>query len=143
MLDVGAGPGVFAEAFRDAGLEAMALDIDMGMLRIARDLVPGIRTVRSSAEAMSFQDGCFDLVFLGFVLHESPDPLRALSEARRTSYARVAVLEWPYVETGMGPPLRERLSPGTLQDLCRSAGLRSITSRTVGGAVLNLLDKPV
>ncbi len=54
--------------------------------------------------------GAFEVAFLGHVLHETDDPVRALSEARRVTTVRVVVLEWPYVQEEEGPPLEHRLT---------------------------------
>jgi SAM-dependent methyltransferase len=77
-----------------------------------------------AAEALPYPDGSFDLVFLGLVLHESDEPLKALQEARRVAKKWVGILEWPYREGVFGPPLAHRLSPEDLADIFHKAGFR-------------------
>ncbi len=122
VLDVGTGTGVFAEAFAAAGLEVVGLDPNAELLAIARAHAPGADFERGTAEALPFPDRSFDLVFLGHVLHETDEPLRALEEARRVARARVAVLEWPYEEQEQGPPLAHRLRIDTVLNLAARAG---------------------
>ena len=122
MLDVGTGTGIFAEAFRDRGLEVTGIDPNTDMLAAARRMVSGVTFTEGTAESLPFPDRAFDLVFLSHVLHETADPLRALSEARRVASARVVVLELPYVDDDKGPPLSHRLRPSEIEGLAARAG---------------------
>ena len=123
VLDVGTGTGLFAEAFAAAGARVTGVDVNAGLLELARAHVPEGRFVEASAEALPFEDGSFDLVFLRHVLHEVDDPSRALREAARTARARVVVVEWPFREEEHGPPLAHRMRPETIGSLAKSAGL--------------------
>ena len=67
-------------------------------------------------------------MFLGHVLHETDDPVRALAEARRVARLRVAVLEWPYQDEEQGPPLAHRLQPEQIRAFALDAGLTSVES---------------
>jgi ubiquinone/menaquinone biosynthesis C-methylase UbiE len=126
VLDVGTGTGVFAEAFARESLRATGVDADRELLVHARHFVPDARFLEAVAENLPFEDRTFDLVFLGHVLHETDDPVRALAEARRVARRRVVVLEWPYKAEEMGPPLEHRLSPARVQELARAAGFDSM-----------------
>ncbi len=126
VLDVGTGTGVFAEAFARENLQVSGVDPDKDLLDHARRIVPGARFVEGVAEALPFPDRAFDLVFLGHVLHETDDPVLALTEGRRAARLRVAILEWPYRTEEMGPPLEHRLPPARVFELAREAGLRSV-----------------
>jgi len=121
-LDVGTGTGLFAEAFAKRGLTVTGIDVDEKMLAAARQLVPEGSFERASAEKTHFRDGAFDLVFLGCLLHEDVDRQKALEEARRLARLRVAVLEWPYADDGVGPSLRRRLKIPEIFHLARDAG---------------------
>lgn len=124
VLDVGTGTAVFAEAFAAIGLAVAGIDTNRTLLDVAERIVPQARFKQAGAEALPYADGAFDLVFLGHVLHEVDDPLRALSEARRVSRARVVVLEWPYAKDDeQGPPLAHRLRPETVLNLASQVGL--------------------
>ncbi len=141
MLDVGTGSGVFAEAFAGKGLVVTGIDENPAMLEEAGRFLPQADLRQASAEALPFPDGAFDLVFLGVVLHEVDNPLKALEEARRVSRKRVAVLEWAYREEEMGPPLAHRLKPADLTRLAQTAGLDKIEVLALTKLVLYRMDK--
>ena len=122
VLDVGTGTGIFAEAFRHRGVRVTGLDANPDLLAEARRLVPGVTFTNGTAEELAFPAGSFDLVFLGLVLHETDDPLRALSEARRVARQRVMVLEWPHPGDDRGPPLAHRLTASEIEALATRAG---------------------
>jgi len=126
LLDVGTGTAVWAEAFAARGLAVAGVDVSAEMLEHARRYVPTGRFELAAAETLPFDAQAFDLVFLGHVLHETDDPVRALSEARRVSRLRVAVLEWPYRQEEQGPPLEHRLRREQVEGFARSAGLAAV-----------------
>ncbi|SRR5487761_1904214 len=126
VLDVGVGSGVFAEEFNRRGLRVTGVDVNPEMVAAAHEHVPQATFLEAPADALPFADSAFDLVFLGHVLHEVPDQVRALTEVRRVASARVAVLEWPYVAGTFGPPLEHRLSDETIQSFARAAGFQQI-----------------
>jgi ubiquinone/menaquinone biosynthesis C-methylase UbiE len=126
VLDVGTGTGIFAEAFLARSLRVTGIDPDPDLLAIARANVPSAVFREGVAEKLPFDDGSFDLVFLGHVLHETDDPAGALAEARRVSRKRVAILEWPYQKEEMGPPLAHRMEPSRIIDLAGRAGFSAV-----------------
>jgi len=126
VLDVGTGAGVFAEAFAAQGLSVAGIDTNAELLEAARAYVPAGVFREGEAEALPYVDGAFDLAFLGLVLHETDRPLDALREARRVARLRVAVLEWPYREGTLGPPLAHRLSPERIAELAQQAGFAQV-----------------
>jgi ubiquinone/menaquinone biosynthesis C-methylase UbiE len=109
MLDVGTGSGIFAEAFGKKGLSVTGIDPNPDMLKAAQEFVPAGTFQEGTVEEIPLQDKTFDLVFLGHVLHESDDIVKALTESKRCAKFRVAVLEWPYQQEEGGPPLEHRL----------------------------------
>jgi ubiquinone/menaquinone biosynthesis C-methylase UbiE len=125
-LDIGTGTGVFAEAFAGASLRVAGIDPNAGFLDVARRLVPDAEFAEGVAEQLPFENGSFDLVFLGQVLHETDDPAAALQEARRVARHRVALLEWPYRSEEIGPPLAHRMRPSKILALAKGAGFQSI-----------------
>jgi ubiquinone/menaquinone biosynthesis C-methylase UbiE len=125
-LDVGTGSGVFAEGFAAQGLEVAGIDANPAMIEAARRTVPQGSFELAPAEAIPYGDAAFDLVFLGFVLHEADDPLAALKEARRVARARVAVLEWPYRLEAHVPPLAFRLQTERVVALAGEAGFQKV-----------------
>jgi ubiquinone/menaquinone biosynthesis C-methylase UbiE len=126
VLDVGTGTGVFAEAFSKLAIRVIGIDTNAALLLEARRHVPGAEFREGQAAAVPFEDGSFDLVFLGHVLHELAKPLKAIEEARRTARCRVAVLEWPYRDDEHGPPIERRLGPDRIQELARQAGFLTV-----------------
>lgn len=126
VLDVGTGSGVFAEEFARRGLLPTGIDVNPDMLVVARQHVPSAQFTEAPADALPFDDGAFDLVFLGHILHEVDDPVLALKEAHRVARGRVAVLEWPYRAEEHGPPLEHRLRDEDITAFAREAGLRHV-----------------
>ncbi len=122
VLDVGTGTAVFAEAFARLGLDVSGVDSNPELLEIARSFLPFSDFQAACADELPYPDKKFDLVFLGHVLHETPDQLSVLKEALRVACKRVAILEWPYCEELQGPPLRHRISPAMVCSLAQQAG---------------------
>lgn len=141
VLDVGVGSGVFAEEFEKRGLRVAGVDVNPEMIEVTRRYAPSATLVEAPADALPFDDGAFDLVYLGHVLHEVPDPVRALSEARRVARVRVAVLEWPYVEEEHGPPLEHRLRDEAVESFAHAAGFQQIERRALTHMALYLMSK--
>ena len=112
VLDVGTGSGIFAEAFAGRGMFVAGIDPNPEMLKAARGFVPSGEFQQGVIEGLPFKDNAFDLVFLGHVLHESDDLVKALAESKRCAKVRVAVLEWPYKKEESGPPIDHRLKSG-------------------------------
>ena len=128
LLDVGTGSGVFAEAFSAAGLAVTGIDTNQEMLEVARQFVSTRLFEQAPAEAIPFPDDSFDIAFMGHVLHESTEPLAVLREARRVARQRVVVLEWPWREETMGPPLAHRFQPEQVARLAQDAELIGVES---------------
>jgi SAM-dependent methyltransferase len=141
VLDVGVGSGVFAEEFHKRGLSVTGVDVNPEMIEAASRHVPQGTFVEAPADALPFADGAFDLVYLGHVLHEVPDPVRALSEARRVARVRVAVLEWPYLDEEHGPPLEHRLRDEAIQAFAHDAGFEQIEHHMLAHMSLYLLAR--
>jgi SAM-dependent methyltransferase len=73
VLDVGGGPGYWADAFSRAGARYTPLDADAGELALhGRVPLPG--TVIGDGQHLPFQDGAFDLVYSSNVAEHVPDP---------------------------------------------------------------------
>lgn len=124
VLDVGTGTGIFAEAFTRLGMQVTGVDANLEMVEAAREHVPQARFIQAAAEAIPEPNNSFDLVFMGHVLHETDDPVRALSEARRIARRGVVVLEWPYRDEPLGPPLSHRLHVEDVSRLAHEAGFQ-------------------
>jgi SAM-dependent methyltransferase len=140
VLDVGTGTGLFAEAFAGHGLTIAGVDVNPEMLASARRFVPKGDFRTGTAEALPYPDNSFDLVFLGLVLHESDEPLKALKETLRVARKQVGILEWPYRDQPFGPPLAHRLDPEDLADLFKKAGFRKWKMTELSDTILFLLE---
>lgn len=126
VLDVGTGTGVFAEAFMPLVGEVAGIDANPEMIDIAKKYAPTARFRQGLAESIPLADDKFDVVFLGHVLHESDNPLIALIEAKRCAKTRVAVLEWPYQDEQIGPPIENRMKPDDVSELAQKAGFQNV-----------------
>ena len=141
VLDVGTGSGVFAEAFARLDLAVTGIDVQGPMLEAAQRFVPKAHFQIASSEELPFANDSFDLVFLGLVLHESQDPGRSLQEARRVCALRTAVLEWPYAEQNIGPPLKHRLRREVVLGLAEASGFSRALTVPLEHTILFRLDK--
>jgi ubiquinone/menaquinone biosynthesis C-methylase UbiE len=140
VLDVGTGTGLFAEAFASRGLEVAGIDASREMIASAQRYVPEGHFRQAPAEAIPYSDDAFDLVFLGHVLHEADDPLKALREARRVARIGATVLEWPYQAEEHGPPLVHRLKPEEVATLAQMAGFQKVETLPLAHMVLYRLS---
>jgi hypothetical protein len=73
---------------------------------------------------------------MGLVLHESDEPLKVLSEARRVTRNRVGILEWIYREESFGPPLAHRVAPDALEQWVQAAGFLKVETLPLTHLVL-------
>jgi ubiquinone/menaquinone biosynthesis C-methylase UbiE len=141
VLDVGTGTGVFAEAFAAKKLAVTGVDIQESMLEGARRQVPVARFLLAHSEDLPFEEGAFDLVFMGLVLHETENAERTMGEAFRVCSRRTAVLEWPREEQPFGPPVSDRLDERAVREFGKKAGFSSIRTVPLAQLVLYVFDK--
>ncbi len=83
LLDVGGGPGYFAEAFGRAGAHYLAVDADAGELGAAGQ--PATGTVQASGMALPVADEAVDVCFSSNVLEHVSDPWRMADEMVRVT----------------------------------------------------------
>jgi SAM-dependent methyltransferase len=84
LLDVGGGPGFFADAFAARGATYVAVDADAGEMRLhGRD--PGPRTVQADGTALPFADATFDITYSSNVLEHVPEPWAMADEMVRVT----------------------------------------------------------
>lgn len=141
ILDVGTGSGLFAEQFAASGMKVEGLDVNPDMIPAALVFVPTGDFHIGVAEKMPFEDDNFDIVFMGLLLHEVDDLLKALSEAYRVAKKRLAVLEWPFEEQPIGPPLEHRLSSEQIETASIEAGFKNIKQHKLENLVLYIIEK--
>jgi ubiquinone/menaquinone biosynthesis C-methylase UbiE len=140
VLDIGVGSGVFAEAFAARGLQVSGIDVNPEMIATAIGYVPQGYFELAAAESIPFPDASFDLAFMGLSLHETDDRLKALQEARRVTRRRLAILEWPFEEGPVGPPLAHRIPPDTLLENFKQAGFTKVQQRQLTQLVFYWLE---
>jgi SAM-dependent methyltransferase len=72
VADIGAGTGMLAEIFLEAGHRVLAVEPNAEMLEACRELAaqqPALEVVEGSAEATTLPDGSVDLIPVGRALH--------------------------------------------------------------------------
>jgi SAM-dependent methyltransferase len=107
VLDVACGTGVLARAAaRRVGSHGsvVGLDINPGMVAVARRLAPTLDWRHGAAESLPFPDGSFDAVTSQFGLTFFSDRVGALREMRRVlaPRGRLAVAVWDAIERSPG-----------------------------------------
>lgn len=124
VLDVASGTGIAARAAVEAGAEVTAVDLNDGMVSVARRLAPSVDFQTAPAEALPFEDDAFDAVTCQFGLMFFADRARALSEMRRVSRpgGTVAVAVFDRWENSPGycdliPLIGEIISPEAAEAL--------------------------
>lgn len=83
VLDVGGGPGYFADAFRDAGATYYAVDDNLGELSARTK--PGAGTVMGSGMALPIADNAVDICYSSNVLEHVPEPETMANEMLRVT----------------------------------------------------------
>lgn len=83
VLDVGGGPGYFAEAFRAAGARYVGLEPDAGELAARGQVASGM--IRASGMALPLLTAAVDVCYSSNVLEHVPAPERMLDEMVRVT----------------------------------------------------------
>jgi SAM-dependent methyltransferase len=83
VLDVGGGPGYFADAFRGAGATYVGLEPDAGEMAASGEPEPG--TVRASGEALPVRTAAVDVCYSSNVLEHVRSPWTMTSEMVRVT----------------------------------------------------------
>jgi ubiquinone/menaquinone biosynthesis C-methylase UbiE len=141
VLDVGVGSGVFAEEFSKRGLVVAGTDVNPDMLVATKLHVPLCDIRIGKAENLPFEDGEFDLVFMGLVFHEVTDYQRAMNHAFRVSANYAAILEWKYKTEEFGPPLEHRLQGSFIEKTAKEAGFKKCNTVEMKNLMLYTLEK--
>jgi 2-polyprenyl-3-methyl-5-hydroxy-6-metoxy-1,4-benzoquinol methylase len=85
LLDLGCGPGWLSVMYARGGAKVSAIDITSQALILTKAAldVNGLQSnlFQASAESLPLSDQSFDVVVSSGVLHHTPDPSRAFSEA--------------------------------------------------------------
>lgn len=99
IVDVGGGPGYFADAFRAAGARYAGIDPDVGELGLRGDTPEGF--LRASGLQLPLADGGLDLCISSNVLEHVPEPERMAGEMLRV--VRPGGLVWLSWTTWLSP----------------------------------------
>ncbi len=114
VVDVACGTGVLAQAVADrVGTEGMTVGIDIneGMLNIAREKAPEIEWRQAPAEALPLDDNSFDSVVCQFGLMYFEDQQAALKEMMRVLRpgGNLAVVVWDKLENSPAWAIEEQI----------------------------------
>lgn len=109
VLDVGGGPGYFAEAFGERGARYVGLEPSISEMSAAG--LSGYGAVRGDGTALPFQDDVFDVTYSSNVVEHVPDPAALCHEmlrvTRRGGLVVISYTVWlgPFGghETGLWP----------------------------------------
>ncbi len=82
VLEVGAGPGEFAERLgRDLSAEVIAVDLSPRMVELTR--ARGVEARLGDVQELEFEDGSFDCAVAAWMLYHVPDLDRGLGQLSR------------------------------------------------------------
>ena len=84
LLDVATGPGHVAGHASRRAARAVGVDIAQAMVELARELHPGLDFRQADAQALPFEDACFDAVVGNFAILHLGRPEQAVAEFVRT-----------------------------------------------------------
>ncbi len=85
VLDLAAGTGTSSEPYADAGVNVVACDFSLGMLRVGKRRRPDIDFIAGDATNLPFADNSFDASTISFGLRNVHRPKRALEEMLRVT----------------------------------------------------------
>ncbi len=140
VLDVGTGSAVFAEEFLKFVPEVSGVDLNPEALKLARKLVPQASYELGKMEHLPFADDDFDVVFMGLVLHETPEREQALVEAMRCARKRVVVFEWPSFKKDDSVDTGKRVAVEEIQKYADELGFANFQQIELTHMMLYILD---
>ena len=85
VLDVGGGPGYFADSFRRAGARYLAIDSDVGEMSLHGRAPERGTSILGSGLSLPIRDGAVDVCYSSNVLEHVPDPWRMADEMVRVT----------------------------------------------------------
>jgi ubiquinone/menaquinone biosynthesis C-methylase UbiE len=142
FVDLGCGNGFFAvpgarivgEAGRVYGVDADPELIEELRQRAKTEGLKNIILTTGHAEDTHPCMQCADMVFMGNVLHDFDDPVRALQNARRVLKPDGVLVnvDWKDEPSPMGPPMSMRFSPARASGLIEGAGFTAGRPQDVG-----------
>jgi ubiquinone/menaquinone biosynthesis C-methylase UbiE len=141
VLDVGCGTGVLARAAAArvaADSQVTGLDLNEGMLAVARRLRPEIEWRQGDATNLPFADESFDVVMSQFALMYFPDRTAALREMARVLRpgGRLVIAVWGPFERATGYVILTEIA----RRRCGQAAADVLTSPFALGSQDELID---
>lgn len=94
LLDVGAGTGLLAAAFAEAGWSVTGCEPEPSMRRVAAREHPSVPMIDGALPSLPIADRSSDVVVANFVLNHVADPRVSARELARVSADRVAATIW-------------------------------------------------
>lgn len=85
VLDLAAGTGTSSEPYADAGINVIACDFSLGMLKVGKRRRPDIDFIAGDATRLPFADNTFDASTISFGLRNVNEPKKALAEMLRVT----------------------------------------------------------
>jgi demethylmenaquinone methyltransferase/2-methoxy-6-polyprenyl-1,4-benzoquinol methylase len=85
VLDLAAGTGTSSEPYADAGIDVVACDFSLGMLKVGKRRRPDIDFIAGDATKLPFADNTFDASTISFGLRNVNEPKKALAEMLRVT----------------------------------------------------------
>lgn len=133
IADLGAGNGFFTIPMAKATDGTVyAVDIEPKMLellteRAEKENLQNIEYIVSNLEDIQLEAQSVHKAVVAFVMHEIPDMRKAIGEFKRILKPDgiLVIVEWQVVESEMGPPLNERISSDSMEQLLLDNGLES------------------
>lgn len=126
VLDLGAGPGHYSAALRDAG--ATVIPIDLGSENMRKAGQAGLPAVETDATRLPFPDASFDGVFCSNMLEHVPDARLVIDEIERvllpggwgwiswtnwySPWGGHNITPWHFLGPRLGPKVYERIHGG-------------------------------
>jgi len=119
--DVGCGTGIFTFPMaKVTSSKVYAIDLSSEMLTSVKEKITNedIELVQSSLEGLVIDDESVDFTLLSMVLHEVDHLNDFTKELARITKpgGKLAIIEWIYKETKMGPKLDHRLSVNQIME---------------------------
>ncbi|MFK8163398.1 MAG: class I SAM-dependent methyltransferase [Lewinella sp.] len=135
IADIGAGEGFFAERLAPIADRVIAVEIDekyisyLDTLRrfgLQKEFRPRLEPRLATADDPHLDKSEVDIILIvnTFMLIENKgDYLKKLYPALRSD-GRIVIVDWKRKDTTLGPPKKDRLALGSLEDMLRGAGFR-------------------
>lgn len=139
IADIGAGEGFFAEKLAPVADRVIAVEIDERYIRyldtlrnfgLQKEFRPRLEPRLATPDDPMLEPSEVDIVLIvnTFMLIDNKvDYLRKLYPALRSD-GRIVIVDWKKKDTTLGPPKRQRLALGDLQDMLKAAGFREVES---------------